>query len=147
MKRVLVTGPEQSGTGVVATVLREAGADVLHRAVPHVHDWWAWEIGEQEISRAVVVVRGLYAHTESVKERSGEYRAKLPHWTPLLHRARALEILAQLPHVWTPVWVTYESLGEPAEVAYLCESLGLDASRITTRIENRNHARYRREAA
>jgi hypothetical protein len=140
--KVLVTGPEQSGTGVVAQVLAEAGAEVVHRAIPHVHDWFAWETDTYD--RAVVVIRGALAHVRSTLERSGELRRSSR--SALQHRLRAIEVAGQLPHSLEPIWVTYESLSEPAELQYLCESLRLNYHKIQTTIENRNARRYEESA-
>jgi len=140
MTRVLVTGCEQSGTGAVATVLREAGADVVHLAVPHVHDWSAWRSQLRTVDRAVVVVRGLLAHAVSLTERSGELKASGAR--PLQHRRKAFYSLSFVPFALDPLWVTYESLAEPLEVRFLCEALGLDPGRVRSPIQNRNLARY-----
>jgi 2-hydroxychromene-2-carboxylate isomerase len=135
--RILVTGCEKSGTGVVAQVLREAGAHVIHKAMPHVHDWDA--ALNVEARYAVVVVRGLRGHVASLLEHSGELPAANER-AALFHREKALRRLASL--ALPSIWVTYESLSEPAEVVALCAALGLDASEVETLIENRNLARY-----
>jgi hypothetical protein len=135
--RVLVTGPENSGTGAVAELLRQAGADVVHRAIPHVLDWNAAEEFKDEVDRTVVVIRGLYAHVRSLEEHSGALRQH--GCGPVRHRGWALDTLWQFP---SSVWVTYESLVEPTERRYLCEVLGLDWSSVTSVIEYRNWKRY-----
>jgi hypothetical protein len=43
--RIVATGPEHSGTGLIADIMTEWGVDVLHRAMPHVdehgcEEWW-----------------------------------------------------------------------------------------------------------
>ena len=54
----MVTGPEHSGTGLVARIVRTAFPDALHRAMPHVsdHEIW-WTQCEYPEARFVIVHR------------------------------------------------------------------------------------------
>lgn len=56
MNKVLVLGPESSGTKMVTSLLRRLGVDAIHRSVPYGLEW-ATMIRDQAWTDVVVVVR------------------------------------------------------------------------------------------
>lgn len=134
--RLLVTGAENSGTGLVATLLRLAGATVTHRAVPHIED--REPLREFLYPDALVfVVRHHVPQERSQQHRSGRLRstgaAAVQHIARYLERPGALFF-----------FVTYEAIIHewPRSFTTLCDELGLDpaaALGFDVRDENRKH--------
>lgn len=122
MVRILATGPESSGTRWLAEILADAGADVVHRSQPDGGLWLDMVATLEDFDAAVVVVRGRYAHLESLRE-----RLELADISAAAdRRRRSLATLAPiLGHPKTTV-VTYESLSSPVEARHLLAGLGLD---------------------
>lgn len=116
---ILATGPESSGTRWLAGLLAAAGADVLHRSQPYGTDWLDLAAMADRFDATVVIVRGAYAHTESLRERVGV-------GDPYARRAHALAAIAPILGRPDTHLVTYESMGSGVEVAHLLGLLGLD---------------------
>jgi hypothetical protein len=95
---VVVCGPESSGTTIMARVVRDyIVVPVVHRSMPHLHDWWDWR---DYPGRYVIIVRRA-----DLTVRSQEAR-QMPHaGAESWHRAMAM--LAQIPDAY---WVSYEAL-------------------------------------
>lgn len=97
--RVLCTGPESSGTRLLARIVA-TGAGAVHRSLPHGGWWWVGEF--TEFDRAVAIVRDEAATVASAvaagHARSREEAAR--------NRGRALRELTGLD----PIWVSYEEL-------------------------------------
>lgn len=117
--RVLVTGPESSGTRWLAGLLAEAGGQTLHRSQPYGTDWLDLAAMLDSFDAVVVIVRGYYAQVESLKER-------LACGDPYAKRRKALRLVAPILADPKVHLVTYESMGSPVEVRHLLTVLGLD---------------------
>lgn len=117
--RVLVTGPESSGTRWLTEFLRAAGADALHRSQPEGDDWIDLEEMLEDFDAVVVIVRGLYANLTSIHERIR------PPEGASLRRRRALRRIAPIIGLPRVHLVTYESMASPAERRELLVTLEL----------------------
>jgi len=119
--RVLVTGPESSGTRWLTELVSTAGAYAVHRSQPEGADWIDLEAMADEFDATVVVIRGAYAHLASLTE-----RVRPPD--PAERRRKALACIAPILGRTDVHLVTYESLGSPVERRHLLAALGLDTS-------------------
>lgn len=131
-RRVLVCGPEASGTQLVARIVAtDPRALVIHRSLPHGDEWWDWRLATRADEAVVVLrrpdVRALSAikatHVRTLAEAESEY-------------SRAIADLARIPDA---VWISYEALvADPdTQIATLGRRLGLEL-RAPERIEDRN---------
>lgn len=134
--RVLVTGPESSGTRYVTRLIEAGGADAVHRSQPNGTDWIdvlsmlehrgsGYDTWTPPFDRAVIVVRGLLAHGHSMLAHHFD-----DDWQEAMSRRRAalgsLGTVLGDPRV---TLITYESLAARAERACLLAALGLDPAR------------------
>jgi hypothetical protein len=132
--RVIVTGPESSGTNYVTRLLASGGADALHRSQPEGADWIdvlamldhpasGYDRPVPPYDYAVVVIRGLHSHMRSMLRRNIE-----THPGEALSRRNAslgrLGAILGDPRVLV---VTYESLTSETERRFLLATLGLDS--------------------
>lgn len=120
--RVLITGPESSGTRYVTALLAAGGAETLHRSQPEGLDWIDLAAMLDDFDAIVVMIRGQLAQVRSQQTCGIEKDDE----SALVRRRKALARVAPIfgdPKVSV---VTYESLGHPRERRYLVESLGLD---------------------
>jgi hypothetical protein len=131
--KILVTGPESSGTKYVAALLEYGGGEVLHRSQPNGYDWLdlgrmldepssGYDSPMPPMDWVIITIRGLMAHTQSMIRRNIE-----TSWETAESRRRAalgsLDRVLGDPRV---VVVTYESLAHQAERVCLLEFLGLN---------------------
>lgn len=119
-RRVLVCGPEASGTQLVTRIVAtDPRAHAMHRSLPEGEEWWDWRDFDPH---AVVVVirrpdvRALSAikatHVRTLGEAETEWQ-------------RAIRELASIPNA---VWLSYEALvADPdTQIANLSHRLGLE---------------------
>ncbi len=150
---VLATGPESSGNRMLARMLTEAGASVLHKPMPMSTHWrpgmpgtaetWdgAWtDLSALDWAAAVVIHRDWRCTIQGQVD-AGHVRDEA-HAIARTRTAIA-NIYAQLAAVDRPWFtVTYESLRSPQAVADLCARLGLDGSAVRTRWHDANAKHY-----
>lgn len=124
MNGLIATGPEHSGTGLLASILRTSGLYVLHRAMPHVgpdgsEEWWQkWQY---PVHYFVVIVRRA-----DVRNLSTVARGQSPDDAEYRYQ-RAIQHLSLLRPA---TWVSYEALvanPEP-QIANLGQALSLRLS-------------------
>lgn len=120
--RILVTGPESSGTRWLAELVAAGGAYAVHRSQPEGADWIDLEAMADDFDAVVVSVRGCYAHLASLDERVR------PHGGSAERRRRALACIAPILGREDVHLVTYESMSSPVERRHLLAVLGLDPS-------------------
>lgn len=131
MTRVLVTGPESSGTRWLTALISDAGADALHRSQPEGVDWIDMAAMVDDFDHVVVIIRGLLAHLRS--QILPEHSIEPDEQSATRRRRKALARLAPiLGHPKVTV-VTYESMRHRAEVVYLLRTLGLDETAVYRR--------------
>lgn len=130
MLKLLVAGPESSGTKQVAYVLKTCGAEVTHRSYPHGGGprpdvfWWPADQYIADSDAIVFVSRDLYAtcqsqiqvgHVDTVEKALANIRTA--HF----------RIADQAFRYSKPIYyVTLESLQNPGAVEGLCLLLGLE---------------------
>lgn len=138
--RVLVCGPESSGTRALAANIRALaqphGIEVRRLSLPHGEYWW----GQQEVigHKVIVITRrpdyqSLSAASSGCVTVPEEAVAEWP---------RAIATLASIPNAH---WVLYEAMIEDAHTQLhgICDYLGIpfDASRVEPwRDENAKYA-------
>jgi len=143
MTTILVTGPEASGTKMVARMLAEAGGTVLHKPMPmstrypdltdpsklaHPDGLWH-DFTSFEWDQAVVIIRHP-AWTVAAQADIGHTRS-IDHAIERTRQA-LVNIFAQLGPSGRPWWcVSYEGLEKREAVAALCDLLGLDGTVVT----------------
>lgn len=120
--KVLVTGPESSGTNYLTGLVAEGGAEAVHRSQPEGADWIDMAAMLDNFDAVVVVLRGRYAHLRSYQRRDIEPTEPLADQ----RRRKALASLSGIMGHPKVTVVTYESLASPTERRHLLESLGLD---------------------
>ena len=136
--KILVTGPESSGTRYVTALVKDAGGNVLHRSQPEGDTWVDVRAMLDDFDAGVIVLRGRLAQVRSQQHRGivtndadGSDR-----------RRRALRALAPAMGDDRVLVVTYESLASAAERRHLLTALGLDpgaADRVPFYDENQKH--------
>jgi hypothetical protein len=120
--KVVVTGPEHSGTGLVADIVRNLGVKCKHKAMPHVdHDgceiWWYPEHYPADLYIVVYRNQELYEDLANARGRTdGNYRAR-----------RAKDYLRDFPEDLT-YGVQYATLVKYPEetIRDIAEFLGVD---------------------
>lgn len=148
MTTILATGPEASGNRMLARMLTEAGAVVLHKPMPmstHSEVYAAtdglWtDFAALDWDAAVVIHRDwrctIRGQVEAGHVRDEEHAAART-------RTAIANIYSQLAHLARPWFtVTYESLRSPQAVADLCDLLGLDATAVRTKWHDANAKHY-----
>jgi hypothetical protein len=121
--KILATGPESSGTRYVTALLKDGGANVLHRSQPEGVDWIDVSAMLGDFDAAVVVIRGRLAQI-----RSQQHRGIVATDEAAVEKARrSLGALASILGDERVVVVTYESLAAAAERRHLLATFGLDA--------------------
>lgn len=63
--KILVAGPESSGTRLLARLVANLGVEVLHKSMPHGPDWP--DVNALDCDRAVFILRDWHATLESQK--------------------------------------------------------------------------------
>ena len=117
--RVLVTGPESSGTRWLTELVAAGGAYAVHRSQPEGADWIDLEAMADDFDAVVVSVRGCYAHLASLTERVR------PEGGAAERRRKALACIAPILGRDDVHLVTYESMSSPVERRHLLRVLGL----------------------
>lgn len=120
--KILVTGPESSGTRYLTALLKDGGANVLHRSQPEGPDWIDVRAMLDDFDAAAIVLRGRLAQVRSQQHR-GIVNTDDAGFDR--HR-RAMRSLAPIFGDERVVVVTYESLAYPAERRHLLCTFGLD---------------------
>lgn len=120
--KLLVTGPESSGTRYVTALLKDGGGNVLHRSQPEGADWIDVRAMLDDFDACVVVLRGRLAQVRSQQFR-GITSTDEDGFTKL---RRSLHAVAPILGDERVVVVTYESLMYPAERRHLLGTFGLD---------------------
>lgn len=137
---MVATGPEHSGTGLLADILEEWGIDVIHRAMPHVDDhgcesWWHPD--HYPDHRFVVIRRGLIYYGPAARSR-GRTREE-----GVERALRANEYLRRLP-AERVTDILYDALVKhpEAELLTLADALGVEYWPYSKTIYDAN-AKYR----
>lgn len=138
--RVLLAGPESSGTKMLAAILGQLGADVVH----HSPNYWSWDGYEPHRAKSFDAVVVLI--------RSGETTARSmldSGHAANFHRARVMQASALLAifstlHSFANVHiVTYESLVyEPGALILLARNIGLNPDLPHDEVRNANVKYY-----
>lgn len=134
--RVLVTGPESSGTSLVSRIFRQAGASVIHRSATYAEEYASLRAtARQECDAIAVVFRDPYA-TMASQMWTGRAYDKL--------QQGYREIFFALDGLSVPMWViTYESLLlNPQSINPLLSVWGLNPTLVTEQITNENEKHY-----
>lgn len=133
--KVVVTGPESSGTSLVSRIFRSAGADVYHRSATYRDEWMMLVPLADACDAMIVVYRDPIATMKSQQAEGLSYhdaQAKL--------RAGYLEIACAIRLVTVPVWcVTYEQLVlDSNSIRPLLANLELDSNVDIEQVRNEN---------
>jgi hypothetical protein len=136
--KILATGPESSGTRYVTALLKDGGANVLHRSQPEGPDWIDVQAMLDDFDACVIVVRGRLAQIRSQQHRG------ITNTDEDADRKcrRALRSLAPILGDERVVLVTYESLAHPSERRHLLQTFALDPGAADRQIffdENSKH--------
>lgn len=133
--RVLVTGPESSGTSLVSRIFRAAGAEVSHRSATYTNDWPDLPALAAECHETVVVYRDPVATLRS-GVRQGLSGAEA--YIRLREGYCNIAELLSLPNL--EVWcVTYEQLVlDPNSIRPLLWLFGLNGDAEIEPITNQN---------
>jgi hypothetical protein len=136
--KILATGPESSGTRYVTALLKDGGANVVHRSQPEGADWIDLAAMLDDFDAMVVVVRGRMAQI-----RSQQFRGIVDTDEAADRRCRrSLHAIAPVLGDDRVVVVTFESLQYAAERRHLLATFGLDcgaADRCVWFDENAKH--------
>ena len=140
-KRILVTGPESSGTKMVCALLRQAGAVVTHSSPNYKseQDSTPHDIGD--FDDVVLVVRNGFCNMKSMLDAGHAESEEEAAWMI----GNGLKFILTTHDLWTDNLhvVTYESLVHEEEALLtLCKTLGLDASKIVDKVGDGNAKYY-----
>lgn len=139
--RITVTGPESSGTSLVARILADAGAEVFHRSATFSDRWPSLTKLADSCDAMIVVFRDPISTLESQRAQG------LSHGDASIKLVMGYyEIADAIKLVSVPTWcVTYEQLVlDPNSIRPLLRRLGLDADVDIEDITNEN-VKYSRE--
>lgn len=132
---ILVTGPESSGSGATAALVRAMGFEVIHRAVPHIDDWEPFALIERQIHWAVVTHREPWALFNAQVKNGQSESIDIARYRV----ASAYEyIFETIPPFIPLIPVTYEGLFDCRGVEGLAKLLGAEANYSCIPLENRN---------
>lgn len=136
--KIVVTGPESSGTSLVSRILRDAGAEVFHRSATFRDDWVNLTALADKCDTMIVVYRDPMATMKSQ-----EAEGLLPFQAYIKLRSGYLEIAYATRLVTVPVWcITYEQLVlDSNSIRPLLAYLGLNADVDIEEVRNEN-AKY-----
>lgn len=137
--KVVVTGPESSGTSLVSRILHDAGAQVFHRSATYREDWPNLVQLADSCDAMIVVYRDPIATMKSQQAQgllTDQARNKL--------RDGYYQISWAVRLVSVPIWcITYEQLVlDSNSIRPLLELLGLNADVHIEEVRNEN-AKYR----
>jgi hypothetical protein len=136
--KILATGPESSGTRYVTALLKDGGANVLHRSQPEGVDWIDVGAMLDDFDACVIVIRGRLAQLRSQQHRG----IVTTDEAAVTKCRRALRALAPVLGDERVVLVTYESLANPSERRHLLQTFGLDPGAADRQVfydENSKH--------
>ena len=136
--KILATGPESSGTRYVTALLKDGGANVLHRSQPEGVDWIDLAAMLGDFDAVAVVIRGRLAQIRSQQFRGITATDEAAD----AKCRRALRAVAPILGDERVVLVTFESLAYAAERRHLLATFGLDcgaADRCVFYDENAKH--------
>lgn len=136
--KVVVTGPESSGTSLVSRILRDAGAKVFHRSATYRNDWPNLVTLADSCGAMIVVYRDPIA---TMKSQQTQGLTADEAWIKL--RDGYCVIAWTLRLISVPVWcITYEQLVlDPNSIRPLLEWLGLNTDVAIEDVRNEN-AKY-----
>ncbi len=138
--RILVTGPESSGTKMVASLLRQAGADVTHSSPKYRIEQGKDLYDGSDFDATVLVIRNGYTNALSMVDNGHESNVSMAEWQIA---DDIYEILESLNSFFNVHVVTYEAIvHEPKAIEVLCKTLGLDHTKITDTIGDGNAKYY-----
>jgi len=133
--RVLVTGPESSGTSLVSRIFRAAGADVAHRSATYRNDWADLPALAAACDETVVVYRDPMATLRSGVRQGLYYADALDRLHDGYRNIADLFTLRRV-RVWC---VTYEQLVlDQDSIRPLLYILGLDGGVEFELVTNQN---------
>jgi hypothetical protein len=137
--KVVVTGPESSGTSLVSRIVRDAGAQVFHRSATYDEDWPSLVQLADSCDAMIVVYRDPIATMKSQQAQgliTDQARRKL--------RDGYYQISWAVRLVSVPIWcITYEQLVlDPNSIRPLLDLMGLDSNIHIEEVSNEN-AKYR----
>lgn len=139
--RVLVTGPESSGTKMLSSLLRQAGAEVTHSSPNYKSEQDHHPHDMKDFDAVVLIVRNGYCNAQSMLDAGHAESEKEAKWMI----GNGLKFILSNHGLWTDnlYVVTYESLVHEREsIVQLCESLNLDVSQTTDKIGDGNVKYY-----
>lgn len=141
MMKVVVTGPESSGTSLVSRIFRAAGAEVFHRSATYGNDYPNLVALADSCDAMIVVYRNPISTMKS-QEADGltSNKARIKLYDGYYQIARAITLVS------VPVWcITYEQLIlDPNSIRSLLALLGLNADVDIEDVRNEN-AKYTNE--
>lgn len=135
---MLVTGPESSGTSLVANIFTEAGADVAHRSATY-DDGWTTSLGvlARECDAVVAVFRDPFVTMQSQRAQgAAEPEEKLRRaYHRLFGALRGLDV---------PLYIlTYEQLVlNKHSIKPILRALGLNAGIEIEHVRDENYKYY-----
>lgn len=141
--RILCTGAESSGTKLVTSLLRQAGAEVDHSSPNYRREQNQFPHTMRDYGAVVIVVRNWYTNAKSMID-AGHTHIGTEHARELMYYGLS-DILYGLRYGFHNkiYFVTYESLvHEPFSLEVLCEELGLDYTKITDTVGDGNAKYY-----
>src|SRR5687768_16719457 len=121
--KILVCGPESSGTKVTAYILQKCGAEITHRSYPHAFEW-PGDAVVADHDAMVFVSRDMYATVMSQLEND---HVRSVETAVSNIRTAHLRATDQAFRLNKPIYyVTIESLQNPRAIEGLCLMLGLE---------------------
>lgn len=143
--RLLVCGPESSGTKMVASLLKQAGADVTHNSPNYRREEDSFPHTGENFDAVVIVVRNWLPNVESMIDAGhadsfSQGREMVINGLSDIIYGLKYSDLYKRGKVYL---VTYESIvHEPSSINFLCDELLLDFWKITDTIGNGNAKYY-----
>lgn len=132
--KVLVTGPEASGTRLLARLVTNLDVNVVHKSIPHGPDWP--DVNALDCSHAVFIVRDWHATLQS-QEAIGH----LKYWPGYDPEERLRRSIISMFRFWGPwTYVTYEGLvARPvATMLWIADWLGVPRQPLSEDIFDAN---------
>ncbi len=139
--KVLVTGPESSGTKMLSALLRQAGAEITHSSPNYKSEQDSTPHDMKSFDAVVLIVRNGYCNIKSMIDANHAEDEKEAKWMI----GNGLKFILTTHGLWTDNFyvTTYESIvHEPESLSKLCRSLGLDPSKITDKVGDGNAKYY-----
>lgn len=140
-KRILVAGPESSGTKMLAELLTRAGADVVHHS-PNYRLWNGDEFHRaRDFDKVVIIVRNGFANAKSMVD---NHHADSEDRGRVMQAQGLLSILSNLWAFSNVYFTTYEALvhEQPDSVYALIDQMELPLLPLNVSIGNGNAKYY-----